>query len=176
MSVPSGAKFLAGCIAIALGISACGSTSSSSSTAATSAASSSSTSSATTSAATSTKHYNVVFIPQNLGIPYFDRMETGFESAAQELGYSTTMTGPTTADAGAQIPVIQAQIEKHVSAIAIQVNDPNAETPTLKEARAQGIKVVAVNSDQLAGTRDGAVTPSTSMSSGIRCSRCSASS
>jgi rhamnose transport system substrate-binding protein len=103
--------------------------------------------------------FKIVFIPQNLGIPYFDRMATGFEQAAQANGDEFVMVGPTKAGASEQIPFIQAQAQKGVDAIAIQVNDEDAETPALAQAQKRGIKIASVNSSQLAGLRDLSVEP-----------------
>lgn len=101
----------------------------------------------------------IVFIQQNSGNPYFDNISEGFEAAADQLGYDFTATGPSTAAAADQVPLIQDQIQKQVDAIAIQASDPKAVLPALRQAKAKGIRIIAVNSDQIEEVRDAAVTP-----------------
>ncbi|MDO8210048.1 substrate-binding domain-containing protein [Conexibacter sp. CPCC 206217] len=101
----------------------------------------------------------IVFIQQNSGNPYFDNISAGFEAAGRALGYDFTATGPSTAAAADQVPLIQDQIQKQVDAIAIQASDPKAVLPALRQAQAKGIRIIAVNSDQIEEVRDAAVTP-----------------
>jgi rhamnose transport system substrate-binding protein len=109
--------------------------------------------------AASSKPVRIVYIEQNTGNPYFDRLASGMKSAAAKLGFQLEVTGPATADAAAQIPIIQAKIQQHVDGIAIQVSDEKAENAVLQQAKSQGIHLAAVNSDQIAQVRDFAVTP-----------------
>src|SRR4051812_11592546 len=81
----------------------------------------------------------IVYIEQNTGNPYFDRLAQGFKATAKSLGYELQVTGPASAGATDQIPIIQSKMQQHVDGIAIQVSDEKAETPTLKQAQAQGI-------------------------------------
>ena len=101
----------------------------------------------------------IVFIQQNSGNPYFDNISSGFEDAAADFGFEFTATGPASAAAAEQVPLIQDAITQRVSGIAIQASDPEAVLPALQKAKAAGIKIIAINSDQLAEVRDAAVTP-----------------
>jgi rhamnose transport system substrate-binding protein len=114
---------------------------------------------ATAALARSGKDITIVYIEQNTGNPYFDRLAEGFKDTSKSLGYKLQVTGPASAGAADQIPIIQSKMQQHVDGIAIQVSDEKAETPTLKQAKAQGIHIAAVNSDQIADVRDFAVTP-----------------
>jgi rhamnose transport system substrate-binding protein len=106
------------------------------------------------------KQYTIVFIESNTGNPYIDRMAEGMKQAAKKLGFKLEVTGPATPnDPVAQIPIIQAKTQQHVDAILINVNDEKAENAVLQQAKAQGIHIAAVNSDQIASVRDFAVTP-----------------
>jgi rhamnose transport system substrate-binding protein len=105
------------------------------------------------------KRYRIVYIQQNVGNPYFDAITAGFKKASEELGFDFTTTGPASAEATAQIPIIDQQIQKGVDAIAIQVSDPVSELPELQKAKAKGIHIIAVNSDQIPEVRDAALTP-----------------
>ncbi|MDE2126560.1 MAG: substrate-binding domain-containing protein [Armatimonadetes bacterium] len=96
----------------------------------------------------------VVYIPKNTGNPYFDSIVQGFKKGCGELHDTFTTVAPATADAASQIPFIQDQVQRGVSAIAISPNSPDAIKPALKQAMAQGIVVVAVNGD-MPGSEDG---------------------
>lgn len=103
--------------------------------------------------------YKIVFIQQNVGITYFDVITAGFTKAAQELGYDFTTTGPASAEATAQIPIVEQQIQRGVNAIAIQTADPKSLLPVLQKAKSKGIHIIAINSDQIPEVRDAAITP-----------------
>ncbi len=57
------------------------------------------------------------------------------------------MSSGTEDTAAAQQPAIQAAIQSHAAGIVIAGNDPQAVCPALKQAQAQGTKVVAFDSD-----------------------------
>ncbi len=101
----------------------------------------------------------IAFIEQNAGNPYFDNMAAGLKAACKSLGCSVTVTGPATAGAADQVPIIQQQVLQHVSAIAIQPTDPSSALPSLQQAKARGVKIYAVNSDVVPTVRVAAVTP-----------------
>src|SRR5690242_15674838 len=63
--------------------------------------------------------FKVVFIPKNTGNPFFDVVSEGFKKSASELGFDYDMVGPASGDATSQIPIIKAQIQQGVNAIAI---------------------------------------------------------
>ena len=48
-----------------------------------------------------------MFIPKNVGNPYFDVAYAGGQKAATELGGTVSQVGPAKADPTAQIPFIQ---------------------------------------------------------------------
>src|SRR5205807_4974112 len=72
---------------------------------------------------------------------------TGGKNAAGELKGSFKQVGPSTASASDQVTWINTLTQQHVSAIAVSANDPTALAPALKQAMAQGIKVVSYDSD-----------------------------
>jgi rhamnose transport system substrate-binding protein len=109
-------------------------------------------------AATPSKPYKLVFIQTNVGNPYNDSITSGLKKAASELGYSFEVAGPAAAGAADQVPIIQDQIAKGVHAILINANDPASVTPALNQAKAAGIKVFSINSDQLSDIRVAAFT------------------
>ena len=93
------------------------------------------------------------FVPKNLGNPYFDAANTGAQKAAKELGVTVLYQGPTTADATAQITMIDSLIAQKVSGLAISADDADALVPAGKQAMAAGIPVVCWDSPISAGGR-----------------------
>ena len=92
-----------------------------------------------------------VLVPKNLGNPYFDAANTGAQKAATELGVTVLYQGPTTADATAQITLLNSLIAQKVSGLAISADDADALVPTGKAAIAAGIPVVTWDSTISAG-------------------------
>ncbi|MBK5237912.1 MAG: substrate-binding domain-containing protein [Actinomycetales bacterium] len=106
-----------------------------------------------------TNAIEVVYIPKNLGNPYFDNIVAGFEEASTSLNMNVQVVGPAQAGATDQIQYIDAAIQQGVDAIAISPNDADALVPSLKRAMDAGIVVVSVNSDMNPEGRDVAVLP-----------------
>jgi rhamnose transport system substrate-binding protein len=92
-----------------------------------------------------------VLVPKNLGNPYFDAANTGAQKAATELGVTVLYQGSTTADATAQITLLDSLIAQKVSGLAISADDADALVPTGKAAIAAGIPVVTWDSNISAG-------------------------
>jgi rhamnose transport system substrate-binding protein len=90
---------------------------------------------------------NIVFLPKQINNPYFDTAASGGKQAAMDLNGKFTQVGPSAANAAAQVPFITTLTEQHVGAIVISGDDPNAVAPALKQAMAQGIKVVSYDAD-----------------------------
>jgi rhamnose transport system substrate-binding protein len=103
----------------------------------------------------------MVYVAKNVGNPYFDSINRGFQQAAEELGFTFTHVGPPTAEATSQIPLIQQQVQRGVHVLAISPNSIDALNQTFRRARDRGVIVLSVNSD-ITGSenfRDGAILP-----------------
>ncbi|MFO7632780.1 MAG: substrate-binding domain-containing protein, partial [Caldilinea sp.] len=85
--------------------------------------------------------------PQNTGNPYFERIHFGFTEACAEVGCEVTFTAPASAEATAQIPFIQEQVQRGIDVLAIQANSVDAINSILDDVRAKGILVIATNAD-----------------------------
>lgn len=85
---------------------------------------------------------NIAVVPKLVGIPYFNASETGAIQAGEDLGVKAEYTGPTQADASAQVKVIEDLISKNADVIAVAPNDPASVEPVLKKAKEQGVKVM----------------------------------
>ena len=90
---------------------------------------------------------NIVFLPKAINNPYFDTAASGGTEASKALNGSFKQVGPSSASASDQVTWINNLTTQHVSAIVVSANDPNALAPALKQAMAQGIKVVSYDSD-----------------------------
>ena len=90
---------------------------------------------------------NIAFLPKQINNPYFTTAAAGGQLAATALGGKFQQVGPSDANAAEQIPFITSLTEQHASAIVISGDDPNAVAPALKQAIAQGVKVVSFDSD-----------------------------
>lgn len=101
----------------------------------------------------------VVYIPKNLGNPYFDNIVAGLEEAAPDLNMTIEVVGPAQAGATDQIQYIDAAIQQQVDAILISPNDADALVPSLKRAMEAGIAVISVNSDMNVEGRQLAILP-----------------
>ncbi len=90
---------------------------------------------------------NIAFLPKDVVNPYFGTAAQGGQGAAAELGGQFQQVGPQTSNAAEQVTYIQTLTQQQVGAIAVSANDPNALAQSLKDAMAQGIKVVSFDSD-----------------------------
>jgi rhamnose transport system substrate-binding protein len=102
----------------------------------------------------SSKPLSIVFIPKNLGNPYFDASDSGGKEAVQSLGGTYSQVGPQTASPDAQVQYINTAAQQRVSAIVISANDPKAIGDALTQAKQAGSKVVTFDSDTDAQYRD----------------------
>jgi len=103
----------------------------------------------------------VVYIPKNTGNPYFNGVTAGLEKGCRELGVEFFTTGPANPDATSQIPFPQRSDAAGGERDCISPNSPDALNQVFDDARARGIKVIAVNSDIVGNEshRDAAVYP-----------------
>ena len=96
---------------------------------------------------TGSSNLNIVFVPKQINNPYFDTAASGGKEAATSLSGQFKQVGPSSANASAQVPFITSLTQQHVGAIVISGDDPNAVAPSLKQAMAQGVKVVSYDAD-----------------------------
>lgn len=108
---------------------------------------STSTSTTGTPSSSGSSNLNIVFLPKAINNPYFDTAASGGTEASKALKGSFKQVGPSTASASDQVTWINTLTTQHVNSIVVSGNDPNALAPALKQAMAQGIKVVSYDSD-----------------------------
>jgi rhamnose transport system substrate-binding protein len=95
----------------------------------------------------SAKGRTFYFIPKDTLNPYEVIADRGGKLALTALGEKQVVSSGTEDTAAAQQPAIQAAIQSHAAGIVIAGNDPQAVCPALKQAQAQGTKIVAFDSD-----------------------------
>jgi ABC-type sugar transport system substrate-binding protein len=99
--------------------------------------------------ATKSGPLQIAVIPKVNGIPYYQAVKKGVDEAAAELGDKVKViwNGPSSAEASAQVQIIENMINAKVDVIAIAANDPAAVAPALEEAKAAGIRVMSWDGD-----------------------------
>jgi ABC-type sugar transport system substrate-binding protein len=90
---------------------------------------------------------SVAFVPQLIGIPYFNAMEAGGNAAAADLGVEFVYTGPVDANPLDQLQIVESLISRGVDAIAVSVLDASALEPLMASAAAQGSILFTSDSD-----------------------------
>jgi rhamnose transport system substrate-binding protein len=89
----------------------------------------------------------IAMIPKALSIPYFDVSSKGAQQAAQELGITVKVIGPSDPTAAAQIPFVNTATQQQVSGISLAADDAQALAPAMKQATAAGVKATTFDSD-----------------------------
>lgn len=94
----------------------------------------------------------VAFIPQIVGIPYYDGFEEGALRAAEEFGVDFTQSGPANAEAPEQLRIFEGFVTQGYDAVAVSPLDPT----TLQSAISQAVEsdVLVVTSDADAAESD----------------------
>jgi rhamnose transport system substrate-binding protein len=96
----------------------------------------------------------VGYLPKDIVNQYFAAAKTGLDKAAGETGGKVIQVGPNEAKADLQIPFITDLTTQKVSSIIISADGKDEVAPALKEAMAQGIKVVGFDSSPAVGAYD----------------------
>ena len=138
--------------ALALALSACGGATQSSTEKAASSAPADA-ASANPNAPTKTG-LTIAFLPKQVNNPYFTIADNGGKAALSTLGETYKEVGTTSAtDTAGQVSYVNTLTQQQVSAITLSAQDPAALCTALKQAMANGIKVVTYDSDTDADCR-----------------------
>jgi len=84
----------------------------------------------------------VVVVVKIAGIPWFNRMAVGVERASKQLGLKASLVGPSTADAAAQVAMVEDLVNRGVAAIAVVPTDAKALVPVFTRARQKKIVIL----------------------------------
>lgn len=101
------------------------------------------------------KGLKLAFVPKIKGIPYFTACQKGAEEAAKELGIQLVYEGPTKADSNLQIDLLSSAIASgEYDALAVACTEKDRVSPTLRQAKEQGLPVVTYDADAQPDSRD----------------------
>ncbi len=89
----------------------------------------------------------VAFIPQLIGIPYFNAMEAGGKKAAQAFGVDFIYQGPVDTNPVDQLQILNNLVDQGVQAIAISVLDASSLEPVIASAKKKGVIIFTSDSD-----------------------------
>ncbi|MBX3596774.1 MAG: autoinducer 2 ABC transporter substrate-binding protein [Rhizobiaceae bacterium] len=89
----------------------------------------------------------VAFVPQLIGIPYFNAMEAGGKKAAEDLGVEFIYTGPVDTNPVDQLQIVQTLIDQGVNAVSVSVLDASSIAPVVEAAKAKNVKLFTSDSD-----------------------------
>ena len=94
------------------------------------------------------------FMNQIDGVPFYQRVNTGIQAAAKDLGIGDAkMTGPARVDSSLQVGTVESWITQRVDVIAVSSTDPAAMTPTINKAIKAGITVISWDVDAVDSKR-----------------------
>lgn len=94
------------------------------------------------------KAARIAYMPPATEFNYYIAIGEGVKARAKDLGASTFMLAPQSGnDINGQMGMIQDVISQGVAGIILSTHDEHAAAPLVKQAVAQGIAVVIVNSD-----------------------------
>jgi ribose transport system substrate-binding protein len=88
-----------------------------------------------------------VFVASNVNLPYWQEAQAGLTDAAKQLGVKSELTGPEKFDPQEQLRAFQKVVENKPSGILVSVTRPDLLQDAINAAIAQGIPVIAVDSD-----------------------------
>ena len=113
------------------------------------------------------KAIKVALLPKIKGIAYFSSCAEGAREAADELGnIELIYDGPTDGDPKKQAEMIESWTVDGVDVIAVSPNAPDVVANAMKEARAEGVKVITWDADASEDTRSFFVNQATAQSIG----------
>ena len=102
--------------------------------------------------AASAQDITIAVIPK-VAVPFFDDCNTGAKQAADALGVGYQWVVPQNTQGATQVKIMEDLIARHVSGIAISVNEPKSVVGVIKDAVDAGIKVVTFDSDSAESAR-----------------------
>ena len=89
----------------------------------------------------------VAFVPQIVGIPYFDAMEQGGKKGAEAFKTAFIYSGPVDTNPVDQLQIVQNLIDQGVGAVSVSVLDASSIAPVVEAAKAKGVKLFTSDSD-----------------------------
>lgn len=108
---------------------------------------------AATGCQTHSKSETYVLVSNNLKIPYWKTVDTGFEKAAAEYGVTAVLNGPENLDPNAELTAFRQAVARKPNGILVSVADAALFRADINSAVAAGIPVITVDSDAPTSSR-----------------------
>ena len=89
----------------------------------------------------------MAFVPQIVGIPYYDGFEKGAKKAAQKFGIAYKQTGPSTVSSPEQLRIFESLVKQNYDAISISPLDPTSINGAISNAVEEGVTVTTSDAD-----------------------------
>ena len=102
---------------------------------------------AATGCQTHSKSETYVLVSNNLKLPYWKTVDTGFEKAAADYGVTAVLNGPETLDPNAELAAFRQAVARKPNGILVSVADAALFREDINSAIAAGIPVITVDSD-----------------------------
>jgi ribose transport system substrate-binding protein len=97
--------------------------------------------------------YNFTYVSPIIGHPYWLEVDRGVTEAAEELGITVEIVGPTRVDANEQIQFIETAVASQVDGIITMALNPASFTPVINSAVDNGITVMLLDGDAATSKR-----------------------
>lgn len=108
---------------------------------------------AATGCQTHSKSETYVLVSNNLKLPYWKTVDTGFQKAAADYGVTAVLNGPDTLDPNAELAAFRQAVARKPAGILISVADAALFREDINSAIAAGIPVITVDSDAPTSSR-----------------------
>ena len=89
----------------------------------------------------------MAFVPQIVGIPYYDGFEAGAQRASEEFGIDYTQTGPSTVSSPEQLRIFESLVKQGYDSISISPLDPTSINGAISEAVEKDVVVTTSDAD-----------------------------
>jgi ribose transport system substrate-binding protein len=99
------------------------------------------------------KSENYVLISNNLKLPYWQNVTTGFQNAALAYGVTARIAGPDNLDGAAELKAFNQAVASKPAGILISVADAASFREAINDAIAAGVPVITVDSDAPTSSR-----------------------
>lgn len=108
---------------------------------------------ATTGCQSHSKSESYVLVANNLKLPYWQTVDSGFDHAGAEYGVTTVLNGPDTFDPQAELAAFRQAVARKPAGILVSVADAALFREDINSAVAAGIPVITVDSDAPTSSR-----------------------
>ncbi len=108
---------------------------------------------ATTGCQSHSKSETYVLVANNLKLPYWQTVDSGFDRAGAEYGVTTVLNGPDTFDPQAELAAFRQAVARKPAGILVSVADATIFRADINAAIAAGVPVITVDSDAPTSSR-----------------------